>query len=197
MYERKQADAFHALVIGAVSRAESATRFYREHLAALEESDRVPSDVLESGVRIVREARLRIATAEGAMVGLFANDPFEDSAVTLRGRLQRIDSSVGILESFFDAYVTQGPTVAIRGLRGMDTWMRADSVDAISASLRSEVESAAAASVSDAAAAYLASSDTFLMRLWMSAIAIVYSVAFLAVLLQSRRHQGGLRPHAA
>jgi hypothetical protein len=156
--QSKQVEALRSLVVGAASASDSATRFYRDHLATLDESDQVPADLLESGATLVSEARLRIATAEGAIAGVFANDPLANDAVALRSRLQRISSSMGILGSFFGDYSAVGHALAIRKLRAADTWIRADSVDTQSSRLRVWDENAiATAKVSSAESEHQAS----------------------------------------
>jgi hypothetical protein len=190
-HESKQVEALNSLVVGATNMSESATRFYTDHLANLEESDRVPVDLLRSGAQIVSETRLRIATAEGAIAGVFASHPLANDAVVLRSRLQRINASMGILDSFFGNYSVLGPALAIRQLRAAGALIGADSVDALSSRLRAWDENAAATTkVSSAEGERHAAWTLFLTRLWSSAFAIVYCVAFLTVLFFSRWHLG-------
>ena len=196
--ESKQLDALHALVVGAVTVSASANGFYRDHLASLEESDRVPADLLASGAQVVAEARLRLATAEGGIAGVFANDPLPPEAVGLRSRLGRISTSMGILDSFFKNYLALGPAPAIRELRDADTWIGVDAVDSLASRLLARDENTAAtARVSSAESEHDASWSWFLMRLWMSAIAVVYCVALLAVTFHSRWHLAEPHPGAA
>lgn len=193
-----QHDAIDALVIGALTKSAEATAFYIEHLARLNEGGHLPAEVLAPARKTVVEARERIATAQGGIAGAFAVDTLASEATALQGHLQRLNTSMGILATFFDDYVTAGPVAAIRRLKESEAWIGVESVDPQSLLLRAWDEQATLrAELLAAEQAHNESAGSLLTRLWVSALAVVYCTTLLAVTLRARWHHGDPSGQAA
>jgi hypothetical protein len=186
----------NSLFIAAAVKSAEAAAFYTDHLAGHEQAGHLPADLLAPARRTVDEARLRIATADGALAGVFAMNPLVREAVVVRGRLQRMNASTGILNIFLDDYLTSDPTAAFRKLKEQAAWIDGESVDSRSLIARSlNDEEMARAMARSAEQAYNQSVESFVKRLWVSTGAAMYCAAFLMVSLRSRWRL--LRRHAA
>jgi hypothetical protein len=123
-------------------------------------------------------------------------NPLVREAVVVRGRLQRMNASTGILNIFLDDYLTSDPTAAFRKLKEQAAWIDGESVDSRSLIARSlNDEEMARAMARSAEQAYNQSVESFVKRLWVSTGAAMYCAAFLMVSLRSRWRL--LRRHAA
>jgi hypothetical protein len=187
------------LVSLALLPAESARRVFQERLAPLQLSETVQPELLKSTAALVEEARQRIGIANGSALSLrLSNEVAQRSVTNLSRTLERLGTSIAVLDRFVRDYAEHGSTLAIGNLRGIDPWVSPASMDTTLRQLRASVDDfnsgrrpcAVAISVGcDEASTQVhlpssAPSSWFIAQLWISPLAVLYCAWFVS---RSRR----------
>lgn len=190
---RARLRGFHALVDRGTRAAEAATEFYRARLASRAGSDALSADELRTGARVTREALVGMAAIAGALDTEFGDDATSTDAVTLRSRVQRINASLIILNSFFESYASSGAADAAAALRARRDWLAPEAADALCVELRAAVDRADANALqaqAESAISELASWQTFRRFLWVMQAALLLGAASMTADLWRHAHAG-------
>jgi hypothetical protein len=181
---RERLRSFHAIVDRGTRTAEAATEFYRAHLASRADSVALSADELRTGGRVTREALVGMAAITGALETEFGNSVTSTDVVMLRSRVQRINSSLIILNAFFESYALSGAADAVVALRARSDWLAPEAADALCVELRAAVDRADANALqaqSQSATSELAAWQMFRRFLWVMQAALFLGAASMTV----------------
>lgn len=101
-------------VSDAVHSVHDASEFYARHLRDMSPSDTLPGEVLETGQRLVREARYDLEIAVGRLSAAYVEDVrVREYSQRIRATLQNMDHDVARYGAFLSTYSESGPVAAL------------------------------------------------------------------------------------
>lgn len=166
-----------------------AATFYKHNLETRSTAERIPADVLATGLTHATGARRHIASSLGTVQGSTLHNAHLSAQLRgLQADLENADSTMREFEQFFSTYARGETDNAVRRLQQLD------SSDALGAEresslllTRSNNWIASARDYQNESAAeiekLLASKRSFTLRLYASLAGFAYAIAFLAIAL--------------
>ena len=105
-------------VTDAIRSVHDASEYYARHLRDMDPSDTLSAEVLETGQKVVREARFELGIAIGRLSAVHVDDVrVREYSQRIRATLQNMDHDVARYGAFLSTYSESGPVEALSDLR--------------------------------------------------------------------------------